>query len=177
MKKAFLFLGLLTYFMGFSQDLDNLEFKKITFENINIPKDFRVFEDKFEGSKSIFSYKSDGANVKLNIAIADGYAALKVYTFYNSASWLFIESISFLCNDNVRKIIIAVKNKEIVNSSIQERTYTILSKEDLLFLSNILKEDNKIEVRLQGQSKVYDFKLSKKNIKAMIQTIELYNSL
>jgi hypothetical protein len=176
MKKIILFL-LFTQYIGLAQSTNYQDkLQKLPKE---IVKNYRIINDKFEHATNIFSKSSDGAKIKLNIKITDDQCILRLYSFYSASTWLFIDSISFLINGETYKIeSINSANKQIgIGQGIAERTYTIVDNELLRVVGKIIDSKVPVEVRFHGNNEYFDFKLSKKNIAAMKETLALYQNI
>jgi hypothetical protein len=175
MKKIIFILVLITYYSAFSQvyySSQKLQF--IPKETLN---NFHFINDKFENTTNIFSKSSDGSKIKLNIKLEKDLCKLRIYSFYSSRNWLFIDSISFLVGEETYKIDQVTSGNRNVGKEygITERTYTIVNDRILKIIKEIILCKKVVEVRFSGNNEYYDFKLNKKNILAMKETLELYN--
>lgn len=172
------FLLLFIPVIGVAQE-NGLIQEKINSLPKEVKKEFRIDYDKFEKTTNIFSKKSDGSNIKLNIVTSDNNCILRIYSFYSAKTWMFIEDITFLIDNETYKF--EVKNNRVeqigIGYGIAERTYTLVDEYLLDMIKKLLNSNSEINVRFEGKDKYQDFKLSKKNIEAMKETFDLYNQL
>ena len=180
MKKNILLFLLLIPIIGFPQENNNISFET---KLHNLPKEslknYRILYDKFEHTTNIFSKSSDGANIKINIKIKGNECFLRLYSFYSSDSWLFVDTIYFLINNETYKIgNIDSSTREVgTGLGIVERNYINIDEDLLNVIKKIFDSPSQIDIRFSGKERYQDFKLSKKNIAAMKETLDLYNLL
>lgn len=139
-------------------------------------KGFQIKRDKFTNSTFITPvYGLWGGQFRTYIVNIDGQVLLRFVVEYRSSDWIFFNKIIMLTGDE--KIEYYDYNPiRSVYDNVEEQSDVVVSDKLFKFLEKIVM-NQEADVRLQGDERVYDTKISKKQIKSIENALRIYKKL
>lgn len=179
MKKIILLLCFVP-FITFSQ-VDLLP-QGIVVDLEKAPKDlmkkFTIENDKFTDVKTIFHKKNDSNRLRLNIYIKKEEALLFLKTSYIGKDWIFLQSITFLVdNEKIEYPLKDVKRETMYGSGISETSGIYVDENLFKALEKISNTNSDVEVRYSGDKNNFDFKINKYMKQMINETLDFYKSI
>lgn len=139
-------------------------------------KGFQVTKDKFTKSTFITPiYGLWGGQFQLYIANTDGLVMLRFVVEYRASDWLFFDKVTMLTGDEQIEYY-DYDTKKSVYDNIEEKSDILVNDALLKFLEKVVM-NQEVDVRLEGDKRVYDTKISKKQIKSISNALMLYRKL
>lgn len=150
--------------------------KKIDVLSKDDLKGFEIKKDKFTNSTFITPvYGLWGGQFRTYIVNIDGQVLLRFVVEYRSSDWIFFNKIIMLTGDE--KIEYYDYNPiRSVYYNVEEQSDVVVSDKLFKFLEKIVM-NQEADVRLQGDERVYDTKISKKQIKSIENALRIYKKL
>jgi len=162
--------------------LDTLKFnneKTIKFSSLSNErlKNYSVQTDKFTGNSFITHKKNNTySEFKIYIAISNDNAFIRVKTHYSGKDWVFMDKVILLIDGKKYSYNLKKTTREIESGGVTEDVDQIADDNLVNIIKAISETKTQIDIRLQGDSKVYDGYIKEKELLPIRETFELYNS-
>lgn len=163
---------LLVFFVALNINAQQrIDASKISSENLKM---FNVETDKFTKALIINS-KRVGDIIEPSIFVYDDIIMMKIRVSYYGQTWIYMDNIQFLVNDDVFGFDTGVTDKIIRNNGTVLEVADIIVTDDILEQLRRLKSSkDKTFIRLQGKS-YSDRRLYAPEILKIMETVNLYD--
>lgn len=136
-------------------------------------KNFRVNDDKFR--EITFIHHKKGYNFSPYLSIKKGVLNMRLKAHYIGTSWVFFDNVIILSGGKRYNFSFPNTSRDVGSGSVYEEGDIWVSPEMLNELREI-SQNNEVEIRYSGKYN-YDKALSKQEVIALREVIELYDKL
>ncbi len=139
-------------------------------------KGFTVTRDKFTNNTFILPvYGLWGGQFRAYIINTEGLVALRFVVEYRSSNWLFFNKVIMMTGDQKIEYNDLNTSRNIYDG-IEEKSDVVVNENLLKFLEAAVK-NQEVQVRLEGDERLRDTEMSKKQIKSIANAIKIYKKL